>query len=303
MDEDIKQKNVLIPAGFEEAPRPAYTQTTPHPFYPLPGTFEAEASYQSLPRTTEMDENIKIPVGIGEFPPPEYTKTTLAYTIIDGKSITLLDSDNHNPQYSFSSNVFDDRGTILYDGSAAQNRLYDLTVTKDSARSVLIEGRAGRATFESLILYQEHKYDHRHGPISIHKPWKVVEKGQFSPLLELRLDEGQGLLYKIRHPSESHRRLLWHDVKGDVIAIEHRPGYSIAFKLRNSRDQAFMQYYPKYSKVDDIVQKPSLEILVELDEKMAGLLVAVWSARVLQETTYMFPLTMKPTIHGVSSYG
>lgn len=136
--------------------------------------------------------------------------------------------------------------------------------------------------------------------MSIHKTWKIVEKGESSPLLEIRLGEGQWLLHLLRHPLDPNRRFMWYDRDGNVVAIEHRTVYTRAFRFRSALEQAMEQSKPDYDSLADIEHMPTLEILVLPEEKMEALMVAVWIARIWQESGWYHPTTMKRRIS--SSY-
>jgi hypothetical protein len=67
---------------------------------------------------------------------------------------------------------------------------------------------------------------------------------------------------------EEDRRTQWEDGEGNGIAIERRA---------------------VYSKSKGIARPPTLEILIELGEKMVELLAAAWIARAWQEAFHMHP--------------
>jgi hypothetical protein len=60
------------------------------------------------------------------------------------------------------------------------------------------------------------------------------------------------------------------------------------------------QSKPDYDSLADIEHMPTLEILVLPEEKMEALMVAVWIARIWQESGWYHPTTMKRRIS--SSY-
>ena len=229
-----------------------------------------------------------------EEPPPDSRPSTFT---TDGVNITYLNNpDIPYPQYTLSHNIFD--GYVHVTLSDTRKSIYEIEPTRDANRTILIHGQPAYDSFGELRLYQDHKYSSNLERISMHKPWKVVQENQSSPMLELRIGDGQGILHMLRHPFETNRRIAWYDSDNKIIAMEHRIGYSWEFRQRSMLEQAMDQSRPGYSERDEIVHTPTLEILVGLEDKMFDLLVAVWIARLVQELKYSHPTTMKIRLQG-----
>jgi hypothetical protein len=233
-----------------------------------------------------------------EEPPPAYIPAKFT---LKGPNIIFDDCANSNPQYSLSSDVFDTSHSggliILYDGGDDPEwiwrRLYDISSTRDSKRTILIEGLSQDETFKELLFYQDHTYKHSDDYISLHIPWKIIEKGQTTPIIEIHPDHNVGVLHMLRqHFDSSQRKFLWHDNTGNTIAIEYRAGYEKSFQHRTSLEQAMEQSKANYSFLNEIKYMPTLEILTALDKKMERLLIAIWIARIFQETISLHPATM-----------
>ena len=229
-------------------------------------------------------------------PPPDYTYSPSTFTT-DGVNITYLNNpDIPYPQYTLSHNIFDGYSNVTI--SDTKKSIYEIETTREENRTVLIHGQPAYDSFGELRLYQDHKYSSNMERISMHKPWKVVQEDQSSPMLDLRIGDGQGILHMLRHPLEINRRIAWRDSDDNIIAIEHRIGYSLEFRQRSMLEQAMDQSRPGYNQRDEIVHAPTLEILVGMGEKMFDLLVAVWIARLVQELKYSHPTTMKIRLQG-----
>lgn len=251
-----------------------------------------------------MEDDLKAESVVSPAPeepgPPDYRPPP--FTTADGRNITYLHGEIPYTQYILSSNVFDAGHAggckYIYEPGPLRKALYSLNSTKDANRRIIIQGEAAKDTFEEVYLYQEHTYHNTMDHISMHRPWKVVRKGESIPMFELRLGDGEGVLHMLRHPREANRRILWHDNNENIVAVEHRPEYTWLFRQRSSLEEAMEQTKPGFSTLDEIKHMPTLEILVELGDRMYDLIVAVWMARLFQEAMWLHPTPMRRRLSG-----
>lgn len=245
-----------------------------------------DSKSQSITGSSEVGKKTekRDPVGPeGEISlPPPYKLP--AFTT-DGLNITFLNSEVATPQYRLTRNLFEGRPgptvgieRLLYrrgNGNEVDRRdvkqLYELETT-DIPRS-----------HGSKELYRAQDG-------TAHKPWKVFEKDPSHHLLESGPGSMSQHFQAVLHQQGDPNQLIqWYDSKGKAIAIEHRAVFAVA----------------KGTTPISLEIQPKLEILVEMDEKTVGLLMAIWIARLRQEGIYLHRghLTVQQSKHSIQRRG
>lgn len=242
---------------------PAYDHTSD----PMPSG-SRDSKSQSVTGSSEVENktdrrNPVDPDSEASLPPPYKLP---AFTT-DGLNITFLDSEVATPQYRLTRNLFEGRPGPTVGIERLLYRRGDETE---------VERRDVKQLYElaSTDIPRSHGYKelYRAQDGTAHKPWRIFEKDASHHLLE----SGSGSVSQhfkavLHHQGDVNQRIQWYDSKGQAVAIEQRAVFSKA----------------KGTTPIGLGSQPTLEILVESDEKTVGLLMAIWIARLRQEAIYL----------------